>query len=92
MMDETMALTAIIGILQAANFWYLSTVSGKITKLSNGCFQRHIDLAKKEGQNEMMLEALHERTDRIEGREVRANARDVVANARDKYANERERE
>ena len=91
MTDETIALTAVVSILQCANFWYLATVSSKISKLSNGCFQRHLDLAKREGQNEMTLKALHERADRLEDRNTAANARDVEANIRDKYINERER-
>lgn len=64
--DIMAAVTSIVGVLQAANFFYMKGLAGKIDKLSNGCFARHMELAKKEGQVEMTVKAMHDRLDRIE--------------------------
>ena len=61
-----------IGLLNGAQFFYMRSVGAKMEKLdakmeklSNGCFTRHMEIAKQEGQTEMTLEALHDRLDRM---------------------------
>jgi hypothetical protein len=87
--SETNLILALMGLMQGANFWYLAIVNNKMTKLSNGCFARHIDLAKREGQNEATLKALHERTDRLEDAEIRIDARTKAADTRSEVADKR---
>lgn len=64
--EDTAVILGIIGILNGAQLLFVNSIRNKIDKLSNGCFNRHMELAKKEGQTEMTLVALHNRVDKIE--------------------------
>jgi len=65
--------TFVTAIGMGGIFLYIKSI-GKTTdeikkdvkELKNGCFQRHMEISKESGRNEMTLEALHKRLDKID--------------------------
>jgi len=70
---EFAAIFGMIGVLNGGMFLYmkgmksdLKAMSEKIEKISNGCFERHMAIAKEEGKTEQMVTALQNRVQMAE--------------------------
>jgi len=62
---EISVVICIIGILNGAQILYMNKLGRKIEKLSNGCFERHMKIAREEGANGQTVKALHRRLDEL---------------------------
>lgn len=59
-------LTLVIPLSYTGLFFYTRGVNKKMDRLMNGCFARHMDLAKQEGVGIATMKSLHERIDMLE--------------------------